>query len=152
MTVVAAPLGTRLRSLPGLCGQLPFVRGLPRLLPVPLVRRLTAIVLGVALLHLSAARADASCASHRATAAQAESGQMPAHDMDHESDASRGSSCDTPAQAQCCQLLASCSVVLGATTPAQISSPARSHDEVISVGAERPASLFTAPEPPPPRA
>ena len=80
-----------------------------------------------------------------------QSTQMPGHDMGHGNDASRGS-CETPAQAQCCQVLASCSVVFAASAESAIPAPGVVKVDAIIAAPERPISLSRAPEPPPTRA
>ena len=143
-----------------LVASLPFRPSAARLFRVTL-RRFAAIALAASLLHLNVVRADAACAHHEqgpAAAQQDDRPVLPHHDMaempaspsdDHTDHESR---CDAPAQADCCQVLASCALAFDASTEVTQSSASPSHENIVGAAIEIPLSRVTTPDPPPPRA
>ena len=121
------------------------------------MNRVAALMLAVPLLQLNVLRADLACSSHdRADhSAQVESANhaSEAHAL-HGAGEHSGAPADdgdTPGQPQCCQALASCSIVLGLDDDASFERCGRTHAGVASVLAEMPHSRAAAPDPPPPK-
>jgi len=120
-------------------------------------RRLTAIILALATLHIGAAQAEA-CDTHTPHADSVESPvpAAPAHHAgmehdDHEQPAESQQPCDDTAERRCCVGMTTCTWDFRAYAPVA-STPATSHLMVAGVVPERPLSPVSAPEPPPPRA
>jgi hypothetical protein len=112
------------------------------------IRRLIALLLAVAMLHLNVERADAACALHHDAPAAGHEG------MQHGAEAPVDETpCETPASPDCCAALASCAPVLGLdASSVTISSAAIVPMTIVAAVIERPLSRSTAPEPPPPKA
>lgn len=123
---------------------LPFLAGLPRLRRV--TRRLFALVLAFAMLHLSVARADAVCEMHGHDAPVASHEGMQ-HDAPPED-----ASCESPLSPDCCQAVVSCAQLLGLSETRSIANAAIVHVTIAAAVTERPLSRFVAPETPPPKA
>jgi hypothetical protein len=126
------------------------------------IRGLIAVALGASMLHLNVARADRACATHvHGAGAHAQQGEHASHGtMRHHASPSHAQhgvtadeSCDTPAQADCCEAVVSCSVALGLDDSVRPATGVALHANLIAAAPQRaPASRTTAPEPPPPRA
>lgn len=114
-----------------------------------MIRRLIALLLAFALLHLSVGRVDAACAMHgRDAPATGHEGMQ--HDGAAPADETP---CQTPVSPDCCQALASCAPMLSMDDGSDtITAPAIVHVTIAAAVSERPLSRSTAPEPPPPKA
>lgn len=123
---------------------LPFIPGSPKLRHV--TRRLIALVIAFAMLHLSVARADAVCEMH-GHGAPATSHEGMQHDVPAED-----ASCETPLSPDCCQAVVSCAPVLDLSESRSVANTAIVHMAIAAAVIERPQSRSTAPEPPPPKA
>ena len=112
------------------------------------MRRLVALLLALALLHLNVERVDAACATHHPAPAAGHEG------MHHDGSApTERTPCDTPVSSDCCQALASCASVLSLDAGSDtMASPAIVPLTIAAAVSERPLSRSTAPEPPPPKA
>ena len=130
-----------------------LVAGADRLRDV--THRIAAVLLSVLLLHLNFARADVACSAHAGHSAKASQGHHAGaahHEMPSSAPGPHSEkSCDTPAQADCCLALTSCSVALGAADASDVSTSERPHDGVVAATMSAPVSRLVAPEPPPPR-
>jgi hypothetical protein len=109
------------------------------------------------MLHLNVVRADAACATHEMSAGQDAptqhdmGGVHEGHDSSPADGAADAADCKTPAQEDCCEALASCSLVLGADDAAVAAPTALPHLGVLTAPADMPLSRVAAPEPPPPK-
>ena len=112
------------------------------------VRRLAAFGLAAVMVHLSVARADVACAAHGAHQGNPAAQQDHSDAGDH---APHDTRCDTPSQQDCCEALASCSVILGPGGDTHVAQRADAIDRVISAAVLAPLSRVAAPDPPPPR-
>ena len=114
------------------------------------MRRLVALSLAVAMLHLSVARVDAACAMHDGAATESSHEGMQHADADAPAEEAP---CDTPASSpDCCQALASCAPALSLAEGADVVTPLIVHATIAAAVSERPLSRSRAPEPPPPKA
>ena len=121
-----------------------------------IARKVASVVLSLALLHLTVARADASCASHseRATATAAVEATTAHHDHHGAPDPTPladEEQCDAPLARDCCASVASCAFAFEADVRESdgLLAPARA---ALPVELRAPLSVIRAPEPPPPRA
>jgi hypothetical protein len=119
-------------------------------------RRVAGALVGLLMLHLSFVRADVACAAHgdrhgRATSAMQHHTASHAHGTPSESQG-REKPCDTPRQADCCQALASCALLLAFNGDDGASSIVSAHDAVRGAVVSIPLSLIVPPDPPPPKA
>jgi hypothetical protein len=120
-----------------------------------MIRRLTAVVLSTLMLQINFKQSDFVCAKHDGEPS-ATLNSAPHHDMampgHDQQGADEQKSCEIPASRYCCQTVASCAMTFGlaADAPASAYHPA-GHNGSPTRG-RIPASLVTAPEPPPPRA
>jgi hypothetical protein len=113
------------------------------------IRPLVALLLAVAMLHLSVARVDAECAMHDVAPAGSDHAGM---DHGEGNAPAEETPCDTPSSPDCCQSLASCAPVLSIAEGADVIAPLIVHATISAAVIERPLSRSTAPEPPPPKA
>jgi hypothetical protein len=113
------------------------------------IRRLVALSLAVAMLHLSVARVDAACAMHDSAPAATSHEGMQHADADAPAEEAP---CDTPASPDCCQALASCAPALSLAEGANVVTLLIVHATIAAAVSERPLSRSRAPEPPPPKA
>jgi hypothetical protein len=118
-------------------------------------RRSIALLLSAALIHLSAARADAACAQHgeRSGPAPRAHAEAAAHGEHHANSAAATpdeETCDTPMLPECCQALATCSMTLGEGSLSLVQSHPL-HTSVIAALDKAPVSVVASPDPPPPR-
>jgi len=109
------------------------------------------------MLHLNFVRADLACATHAHDSAshmaqEHEPSATHAMSMQGEHAVGANESCDTPAQADCCQALVPCSLALGLNTATSLIGVLVSHDIVRVALQSAPMSRTGAPEPPPPKA
>jgi hypothetical protein len=120
-----------------------------------MVRRIVGLSLAAFMLHLNVERADLACAAHaqHASAAAAHTSRAH-HSMPTPGEHARThrDGCETPAQPDCCQALATCSIALGIVADRSAAAPMTWHDGVRAVAQRVPLSRVTAPEPPPPKA
>jgi len=133
------------------------------------LRRAGGLAISMLLLQLNFASSDLACAkhgesaeaSHHDAASEQQTIQKADHDHGQASPGSAGhdhepadtsDSCEIPAQRDCCQALASCSMTLGLTGSSSAAQAAVAHSAIASAAAEAPAYLIRAPEPPPPKA
>jgi hypothetical protein len=115
------------------------------------MRFLLALLTSVSMLHLSLVGGDLPCATHASGGAHASGGVHEMAGMPMHPDAPTDD-CATPIQPRCCDVMAGCSVTaaLGVLTHA---STATTPDVALPrTAAMQPASILTAPEPPPPKA
>ena len=119
-----------------------------------ILRRLVVLVLSGSLFHLSFARADAACASHEERAGRSVSMvAAPTEGADHHAHASapaNDESCDTPTLPVCCQMLASCSTVLGGQDLMR-QQIRKTHATVAALPQRAPESRVATPDTPPPK-
>jgi hypothetical protein len=119
-----------------------------------IVRRLMALILSGSLVHLAFARADAACASHGQGAGQGVSMmEGPAEASNHHTHANppaTDGSCDTPTLPVCCQMLASCSTVLGGQDLVR-QQVRKTHATVAALPQRVPESRVATPDTPPPK-
>jgi hypothetical protein len=121
-----------------------------------IVRRLSGILLAGFMLHLNVERADLACAAHPdhatpAPAAHAHAGHHHAVANAEHGGVAESESCQTPTQPDCCQALASCSLVLGIDDAPMSVSATQSHSAVLAGAGSAPSSRLIAPDPPPPK-
>lgn len=111
------------------------------------IRRLTALLLASAVLHLSVARADADCDMHTHDA------PATGHEgMHHDASApAEDEQCETVAS-DCCLALLSCAPMLRVSEVAMTSDSPLARVAILQAVIELPLSRTTAPEPPPPKA
>ncbi|CAN5140856.1 hypothetical protein BH09GEM1_BH09GEM1_19730 [soil metagenome] len=137
-----------------------------------ILRRVTALLTTLTMLHLAVVAADGACGEHGSGHDGAMTGHMTAHDaMDqhdasmpagmvmsetavHDASQARAPSppCETSAPRRCCESVAGCSLTgtVEETVRRTPSLPNASHEQYASTGA--PSSPRAAPEPPPPKA
>jgi hypothetical protein len=117
------------------------------------IHRLIGLALGAFMHLLNVERADLACGRHVPASA---SSHHPTHGAAHHHAPSHGArdseNCQTPAQQDCCQALASCSVVMAAGDAIVPVQPTTSHHGAGAVALMEPHSRVSAPEPPPPKA
>jgi hypothetical protein len=121
-----------------------------------MVRRLSGFLLAGFILHLNVERADLACAAHAdhvtpAPAAHVHGGHHRAVANAGHGGVTESESCQTPAQPDCCQALASCSLVLGIDDAPQRVSSRESHFVILAGIQTAPLSRLIAPDPPPPK-
>jgi len=123
------------------------------------IRRLVALTVGAAMLHLNASflRADLACAEHSNTGHMQASAAMHqqhdgTHDVSHSLAGATNEQCEAPAQADCCHAMASCSPSVGELRSSGDVAVAGVGDCAPLLAQSLPTSRDTAPEPPPPRA
>lgn len=120
-----------------------------------MVRQLTAVILSTLMLQLNFKQSDLACSKHdREPSATRNSAPhhdmaMPGHDQQR---AGEQKSCEIPATRYCCQTVASCAMNFGLAVDARGTADLAGHHNGSLARARIPASLVTAPEPPPPRA
>jgi hypothetical protein len=122
-----------------------------------LARRLSGLITGLLMLHLTFVGADLACAEHGDRAPQ---GHAPAtaHHERHvvaahvEASVTPDQPCETPTQTECCRAMTSCAVNAAFERGAPLESvpPVRSAIEPAALRA--PLSQITSPDPPPPKA
>ena len=118
-------------------------------------RRTAGMLVAAFMLHLNFVEADAACASHgRETAATHPATAAHHHASPTQSDQGAGQKapCDTPSQADCCQALASCTMLLGVNGEGQSFAGVPGQDHVRSSTIDSPVSLLVPPDTPPPKA
>ncbi len=133
-------------------------------------RRIAGLAISMLLLQLNVASSDLVCAKHkgesaeatdRAATAQQAPAPTPDHDhgrfapgtADHDQEPTdEARPCEIPAQSDCCQALASCSMTLGYAASNSTARVAVAHFAIAPSVTEAPAYLIHAPEPPPPKA
>jgi hypothetical protein len=124
-------------------------------LRVVIVRRLSGFLLAGFMLHLNVERADLACALHsdHVTPAPAAHAHGAAHDAMNAAHhgVAESESCQTPAQPDCCQALASCSLVLGIDDAPMRVGSTQLHSAVRASVESAPLSRLIAPDPPPPK-
>ena len=108
------------------------------------------------MLYLNVDRADLVCAKHSRGAtrhsAQVSHAHQHAMPAGHGSATTESKGCETPAQADCCQALVTCSMLLGLDSGSVSAGTLVSHGHMVIAAQSRPISRVTAPEPPPPKA
>jgi hypothetical protein len=127
------------------------------------LRRLYGIVTALLMLHISFVASDAACATHMTAGNHAEMSSA-AHSGGMAADASMHSQmahaagraqqqqpCETPSQANCCQALASCGSAF-VSSDARSALPTLTRSEIFRRTVDTPASVFVAPDTPPPKA
>lgn len=123
-------------------------------------RRMAGFLVALLMLNLNLVRADIACASHAAGHAASPATMPHSGSMHHAHELSgkNGNShqhekpCNTPSQADCCQVWASCSLLLGHNGYAPSRSVALMHDGVVAGIVSVPLSVIVPPDPPPPKA
>jgi hypothetical protein len=123
------------------------------------MRRLSGVLLAGFMLHLNVERADLACAAHTdhvtrvtpAPAAHVHDGHHHAMAGAEHGAATESESCQTPTQPDCCQALASCSLVLGMDDAPMLVRSSQSHILVLAGVQSAPLSRLAAPDPPPPK-
>ena len=122
-------------------------------------RRLAAIAIAGALLHVNAARAEAACATHEHTPAaeetrtgQESSGHHGEHDVTHAAPATDHDeqSCERPVEQDCCIALMTCSLAFGSAESLSAAF-AVSHERAVAGPYHLPLSRVSTPDPPPPK-
>jgi hypothetical protein len=121
------------------------------------IRRLCGAATWVLMLHLNLVASDLVCARRHERTGAATSITMHHHGPSHvagrtDTAAHGGEPCKVPARADCCRLLASCSVTTGLGAAAPDASQPITRSISIDAVVENPTSLARAPEPPPPKA
>lgn len=120
-----------------------------------LARRLSGLITGLLMLHLTFVAADLACAEHGDRPAQGHQ-----HDMrDHqhaaaahvETAAATDQPCETPTQLQCCHAMTSCAIT-AASERARLRSVPPLRDVIEAAVMRAPLSQVTSPDPPPPKA
>jgi len=120
-------------------------------------QRIAGLFVALLMLHLNLVRADVACALHGAGHAAPSSTRPhpgPAHHGHGQSggDQHHEKPCDTPTQADCCQALVSCSLLVAVSHNGQSSSVPSAHDGVLAAIVSLPLSPIVPPDPPPPKA
>jgi hypothetical protein len=134
-----------------------------------ILRRVTALLTTLTMLHLAVVAGDGACGEHVAGHHGATAGRMLAHDAMDAHDASMSAGmvmaevgvsharasnppCETPAARRCCESALGCSLTgtVEDTVRRTPSLPDVARERYTS--AEAPASRRAAPEPPPPKA
>lgn len=119
------------------------------------LRRFVALLLGLSMIHLNSLRADGACADHdqhSQPTSPTHHGATPSSLSDvHTKHATQTEACDTPTLPACCQMLASCSTVLGVHNGAQVDQRGPIHRGILAAVEVAPASRVASPDPPPPR-
>jgi hypothetical protein len=129
------------------------------------MRRVTALLTSLFLLHLILVGADLTCTKHGAqTAGAVAHTEMSSHEGDvghanhHGPVQPAGSrhaddrSCEIPTLPACCQALASCGVTIAGNSSADASDLSHLAAGVVGVADGAPASWTLEPDPPPPKA
>ena len=121
------------------------------------MRRLTCILSGLVLFHLTLVGPDVTCAQHGETGAHETAPNVSAH-VEHgaplPTDAAGHdeTDCEVPSLPACCQALASCGVSIAEAGPAQSRDLSHLAAGVLSGVEGTPASWTVEPDPPPPKA
>jgi hypothetical protein len=119
------------------------------------VRRLVALSLALSMVNLNSLRADNACADHgeysQLTSPTHHGATHTTGSDVHTAAATQTEACDTPTLPACCQMLASCSTVLGVHNGAQIDQRGPIHRGILAAVEAAPASRVASPDPPPPR-
>jgi hypothetical protein len=122
-----------------------------------LVRRLSGLLTGLLMLHLSFVGWDLACAQHGDRPASAHN-NMLGHHGHHvaaarvESATASDQPCETPTQPACCHAMTSCAINAAFERGTRLASvpPARNVIELAVIRV--PLSQITSPDPPPPKA
>jgi hypothetical protein len=119
-------------------------------------RRISAALTAALLLRLNVVAVDGACAKHETEHASHEQQAAQVHDHGghgghEEAPSPPADSCEVPQQRDCCQALASCGLTLGDSDIERDVALAGGETQRSALGAQRPASLNYAPEPPPPK-
>jgi hypothetical protein len=118
------------------------------------MKRIAALLLAIPLLQLNALRAEIACGRHDA----ANHTEVVAHEGAHANHApqqgthTQEESSDVPAQSECCQALASCSLAFGMDAVASSTATPKGRDTLIVALTDIPLSRIAPPDPPPPKA
>jgi hypothetical protein len=119
-----------------------------------ILRRFVALLLAVSMIHLNSLRADSACADHgeRSQPTAAHHGAMDGSAFDaHTAVPTQHERCDTPTLPTCCQMLASCSTLLGGHSETHVDCAAAPHGAIAAAIDAAPESRVASPDPPPPR-
>jgi hypothetical protein len=114
------------------------------------MRFLLALLTSVSMLHLSLVGGDLPCATHGSRGAHASSAAHEMAGMPMHPDAP--TDCATPIQPRCCDVMTGCSVIATLGVPPHASTATTPDAALPRAAATQPASILTAPEPPPPKA
>lgn len=122
-----------------------------------ILRRLVPLSLALSMLNLNSLRADSACVDHEHSQATRPAHHEAMHGMMSDVHASvttqntQNETCDTPVLPACCQMLASCSTVLGLLSGAYVDQVGPTHFGIVAAVDAALASRVTSPDPPPPR-
>jgi hypothetical protein len=121
------------------------------------MRRITAVLTGLLLVHLTLVGADLTCAKHAEDTAHGSQSRASPH-ADHHAPAppdgplTGDTSCGVPTLPACCQALASCSVSIAEERTADSGDLWHLTAGVLSGAEDTPTSWTLEPDPPPPKA
>jgi hypothetical protein len=121
------------------------------------LRRVYGVVVAVLMLHLTLVGADLSCVDHSGLS-RAHHGVASGHRHHAMAMSSVGTAtsaeqpCRTPAQPQCCRVMASCTVNVAVARVARLAGSLTARPLVAPGSVDVPQSAIISPDPPPPKA
>jgi hypothetical protein len=119
-------------------------------------RRLTGLLVGFLMLHLSIVGADLSCAQHgdRGAIQRHHASGTHAHMLvaAHAEAGATHQPCDVPAQPDCCRAMTSCAITAASAASVRLDAFPPAHDVIRPALMRVLRSPITSPDPPPPKA
>lgn len=122
-----------------------------------LARRLSGLITGLLMLHLTFVGADFACADHGNRPAQAREHTMGHHEhhvaaAHVEAAIATEHPCETPTQPECCHAMTSCAISAAFERGTRSDLVPLLRDVIEPALTRVPLSRITAPDPPPPKA